>query len=167
MRTHTYTCNKGYAEEYKGREVSWQVPQTVEEAVSSGEFKDEATLVAYAVAQLNIRKGHAIQDATKALVGGEGPDKDSLANPHMTVADMEKVAASTKADGVRQRTGGGSQKVKAQALDTAKQRAAEIASRETDPAKIAMLRELGLLPAEDATATETTAPAKNGAKAKR
>lgn len=162
MRTHTYTCNKGYADEYKGREVSWQVPQTVEEAISSGEFKDEATIVAYATAQLNIRKGHAIQAATK-----EENEDGTLKNPHLSVADMEKIAADTKADGVtRTRSGGGSQKAKAEKLDTAKQKAAEIAARETDPAKLAMLRELGLLPDEPATAS-TTAEAKpaNGRKA--
>lgn len=154
MRTHTYTCNKGYADSYKGREVSWQVPETVEEAISSGEFKDEKTLVAYAVAQLNIRKGHAIQDATKEEKDGK------LVNPSLSVADMEKIAADTKADGVRNaRSGGGSQKAKAEKLDTAKAKAAEIAARETDPAKIAMLRELGLLPAEGDTPTPATTPA--------
>lgn len=169
MRTHTYTCNKGYADEYKGREVSWQVPQTVEEAISSGEFKDEATLVAYAVAQLNIRKGHAIQDATKAVVGGEGPDKDNLANPHMTTADMEKVAADTKADGVRARAAGGSQKAKAEKFESTKAKAREIAARETDPVKLALLRELGMLddePAPAATPAANPAPEKP-AKARR
>lgn len=159
MRTNTYTCNKGYAEEYKGREVSWQVPQSVEEAISSGEFKDEETIVALAVAQLNIRKGHAIMDATKEVIGGEGKDKDSLKFPHMSTADMEKTAADVRADGVRTRSAGGSQKAKAEKLDTAKQKAVEIAAREKDPAKLALLRELGLLP-DEPTAAPAATPAK-------
>lgn len=166
MRTHTYTCNKGYADEYKGREVSWQVPETVEEAIASGEFKDEKTIVRYAVAQLNIRKGHAVQDYTKETITEDGPDKGKLKNPNATTAQLESVAAGIKADGnERTRTGGGSQKVKAAQLDTAKQKAAAIAAT-ADPAKLAVLRELGLLPDDGAAPTTEakTAPAKSAKK---
>src|SRR5436853_1899395 len=98
MRTHTYTCAKGYAEKYKGREVSWPVPESVTEAIESGEFKDEKPLVRYAVAQLNIRKGHAIQDATVATVkDAEGKDTGKLVSPDLSLKDMEKIARDTKA----------------------------------------------------------------------
>jgi hypothetical protein len=166
MRTHTYTCAKGYADQYKGREIKWQVPETMEEAISSGEFKDERTLVRYATAQLNIRKGHAVQDATKETIGGEGPDKDNLKNTNMTTAALETIAAGVKADGTeRTRSGGGSQKVKAEKLDTAKQKAAQIAQT-NDPAKLALLRELGLLD-EEPTAAPAATETKPAAKARR
>jgi hypothetical protein len=140
MRTHTYICKKGYPEKFKGTEIRWQVPQNVAEAISSGQFKDEDTIVAYAVAQLNIRKGHAISDAVNEK------DKDGKAvGLDLTTADLTKIAEDVKADGVRTRTAGGvTQKEAKEKLTTAKTKAAELA-KTADPAKLAMLRELGLL----------------------
>lgn len=140
MRRHTYTCNKGYAEQYKGREVSWDVPETVEEAIKSGEFADEKTLVRYAVAQLNIKKGHAIQDATQ-----EKDKEGKLVNPSMTLADMEKIARDTKATlSERSAPGTGGVKGKAKKFDTTAQKAKQIAENAT-PEKLATLLELGLI----------------------
>lgn len=158
MRTHTYTCNKGYAEKYKGREISWPVPETVQEAVESGEFKDEKALVRYAVAQLNIRKGHAIQAATV-----EQNEDKTLKFPDLSVKDMERIARETRATGDERTRVGGNQKVRAEKFATAKSKAAEIAAT-NDPAKIALLKELGLLdesgqaPAQ-ASGGSTSAPA--------
>lgn len=140
-RRHTYTCDKGYAENYKGREVSWDVPETVEEAVRSGQFEDEKTLVRYATAQLNIKKGHAIQRATVAK------DKEgNLANPNMTLADMEKIAAETVAK-KDERTKGGKAKVEkeqAKKFATAAEKA-KAALETATPEKLATLLELGFI----------------------
>lgn len=158
MRTHTYTCNKGYADKYKNREVSWQVPETVAEAIESGEFKDEKTLVRNAVAQLNIRKGHAIQDATVATVkDAEGKDTGKLINPDLSIRDMEKIARETRATGEERLRAGGNQKVRAEKFATAKQKAAEKAKTAT-PEQLAILRDLGLLD-EAPAATNGEAPA--------
>lgn len=150
MRRHTYTCNKGYAEQYKGREVSWDVPETTSEAIASGEFPDEKTLVRYAVAQLNIKKGHAIQDATVEKVKDDkGKDTDKLANPNLTLADMEKIARETKATATeRAAKGTGGQKAQAKAYATAKDKAKQIAENAT-PEKLATLLELGMISQED------------------
>jgi hypothetical protein len=145
MRRHTYTADKGYAEAYKGREVTWDVPETVEEAIRSGEFEDEATLVRYATAQLNIKKGHAIQRATVAK------DKDgNLANPNMTLADMEKIAADTKAKKDERQKGGKAkvEKENAKKFDTAAQKAKAIAEN-ASPEKLATLLELGFITQEE------------------
>lgn len=145
MRTHTYTCAKGYADQYKGREVSWPVPETVAEAIESGEFKDERTIVRYATAQLNIRKGHAIQDATVATVkDAEGKDTGKLVNSALSIKDMEKIARETRATGDERVRAGGNQKVRAEKYSTTKQKAAERAKNAT-PEQLAILRDLGLL----------------------
>lgn len=161
MRTHTYTAAKGYADKYKKREISWPVPETLAEAIESGEFKDEKTVVRYAVAQLNIRKGHAIAAATIE----ENEDK-TLKFPDLSVKDMERIARETRATGDERIRAGGNQKVRAEKFATAKTRAAEVA-KTADPAKLALLRELGLLdeaaPAA-AVPSATIAPAKQGGK---
>jgi hypothetical protein len=161
MRTHTYTCAKGYADQYKKREVSWPVPETLAEAIESGEFKDEKTLVRYAVAQLNIRKGHAIQAATVE----ENEDK-TLKFPSLSVKDMEKIARETRATGDERVRAGGNQKVRAEKFATTKTKAAEIA-KTADPAKIALLKELGLLDEAPATAAPAAAPAAPAAPSRR
>lgn len=173
MRTHTYTCNKGYAEKYKNREVSWPVPETAAEAIESGEFKDERTLVRYAVAQLNIRKGHAIQDATVATVkDAEGKDTGKLVNADLSLRDMEKIARDTKATGDERVRAGGNQKVRAEKYSTTKQKAAAAAKSAT-PEQLAILRDLGLLdestdngasPAAVAKPAATAQPAKQPAR---
>lgn len=158
MRTHTFKLGKGYAPEYVGREITWQVPQTVEEAIASGEFKDEATLVGYATAQLNIRKGHAVMDATK-----EKGEDDRLANPAMSASAMEAVAAGVKADGIRAKgTGTGGAKVKAAKFEAVASKV-QNSLKDASPEKIALLRELGLLPeGYEAPATATATPARRG-----
>jgi Arc/MetJ-type ribon-helix-helix transcriptional regulator len=153
MRTHTYTCNKGYADKYKKREVQWPVPETIAEAIESGEFKDEKTIVRYAVAQLNIRKGHAIQAATVE----ENEDK-TLKFPDLSTKDMEKIARDTRATGDERVRAGGNQKVRAEKFATAKSKAAEVA-KTADPAKLALLKELGLLDEAPATAAPAAAKA--------
>jgi Arc/MetJ-type ribon-helix-helix transcriptional regulator len=164
MRTHTYTAAKGYAEKYKGREISWPVPESVTEAVESGEFKDEKTLVRYAVAQLNIRKGHAIQAATVETVkDAEGKDTGKLVSPDLSVKDMEKIARETRATGDERIRAGGNQKVRAEKFATAKQKAAERAKNAT-PEQLAILRDLGLL--DEAEATPAAKPAAPAAAAK-
>jgi hypothetical protein len=152
MRTHTYTCAKGYADKYKKREISWPVPETVQEAIESGEFKDERTLVRYAVAQLNIRKGHAIQAATVE----ENEDK-TLKFPDLSVKQMENIARETRATGDERIRAGGNQKVRAEKFATAKTRAAEIA-KTADPAKLALLKELGLVDEAPAASNSAEAP---------
>lgn len=166
MRTHTYTCAKGYAEQYKNREVKWQVPETVAESVASGEFPDEKTLVRYATAQLNIKKGHAIQDATQELAkDAEGKAiAGKLARPNLTLADMEKIAADTKATATeRSAKGTGGQKAQAKQFQTIQDKARKMAETAT-PEKLAMLLELGSI--DQAThdarlaAIKSTEPAK-------
>lgn len=161
MRTHTYTCAKGYAEKYKGREISWPVPESVAEAIESGEFKDEKTLVRYAVAQLNIRKGHAIQAATVETVkDADGKDTGKLVNADLSVKDMEKIARETRATGDERVRAGGNQKVRAEKFATAKTKAAEKIKTAT-PEQIALMRELGLIDEADAAANgaKSAAPA--------
>ena len=168
MRRHTYTCNKGYADQYKGREVSWDVPETMKEAIESGEFPDEKTLVRYAVAQLNIKKGHAIQDATtEKKKDDKGKDTNELANPNLTLADMEKIARETKATATeRAAKGTGGQKAQAKAFATAKEKAKQIAENAT-PEKLATLLELGMISQEEhdaRLAAVGSAPAAGGRK---
>lgn len=146
MRRHTYTCAKGYAESYKGREVSWDVPETAEEGIKSGEFPDEKTIMRYATAQLNIKKGHAVMDATNEQAKGEdGKPTGKLANPNMTLADMEKIARSTIATASdRAAKGTGGQKVQAKKFATAQDKAKQIVENAT-PEKLAVLLEVGLI----------------------
>lgn len=167
MRTHTYTCAKGYADKYKSREISWPVPESVAEAVESGEFKDEKTLVRYAVAQLNIRKGHAIQAATVETVkDAEGKDTGKLVNADLSVKDMEKIARETRATGDERVRAGGNQKVRAEKFATAKTKAAEKIKTAT-PEQIQLMRDLGLIDeAADASANGAKAPATPAAPAR-
>lgn len=163
MRTHTYTAAKGYADKYKKREISWPVPETLAEAVESGEFKDEKTVVRYAVAQLNIRKGHAIQAATVE----ENEDK-TLKFPDLSVKDMEKIARETRATGDERVRAGGNQKVRAEKYATTKSKAIEAAKTAT-PEQIALMKSLGLLDevVPVAPAAAPVAPAKQAQGSKR
>jgi len=135
-RTHTYVCAKGYADKYKGREVKWQSGTTVAESIARGEFPDEETLVYAAQKQLDVRRGHAIQDATQELKkdadGKEIPGQ--LVNPDLSLADMERIAAETVfTKTTRERVPGGGQKVAAQKFTTAKEKvAAKLATATED-----------------------------------
>jgi hypothetical protein len=145
-RTHTYVCNKGYADKYKGREVKWQVGETVAESIERGEFPDEKTLVRAAQAQLNIKRGHAIQAATvEKTKDAEGKETDVLVNPDLSLADMEKIAAETvmTASSVT-RTPGGGQKVAAQKFTSAKEKIAAKLATATEE-QIADWLDLGLI----------------------
>lgn len=161
-RTHTYKCAKGYAPEYQGREVKWEVPTSIDEAVSSGQFENVDTILRYATAQLNIKKGHAIQAATVEQVkDADGKPTGKLANPNMTLAQMEQLAAATVAKASeRTKSGGGSQKDKAKAHETTKAKAKAMAET-ADPVKLAALLELGLISKEEHdTRLAAAAPAK-------
>lgn len=154
MRTHTYTCAKGYADKYKGREVKWQVPETVAEAIESGQFPDEKTIVRYATAQLNIRKGHAIQDATQETTkDAEGKSTGVLVNDNLSLAQMEKIAADVVASATeRTRTGGaGGQKAAATKFTSAQEKAnAKLASATAE--QVADWLDLGIITQEQADA---------------
>jgi hypothetical protein len=153
-RTHTYVCAKGYADKYQGREVKWTVLEDVATAISSGDFPDEKTLVRYAYAQLNIRKGHAIMDATKETKkDAEGKDTGELVNPDLSLAEMEKIAATTVASAnERTRTGGaGGQKVAAQKFTSAKEKIAAKLATATEE-QLAEWLDLDLITEEQANA---------------
>jgi len=127
IRTHTYVCAKGYAEEYKGRNVKWQSGKTLAAALARGEFPDEATLVYAAQKQLDVKRGHAIQAATVEVTkDAEGKDTTTLANPNLSLAAMEKIAAETvfTAPTRTRIAGGGGQKVAAQKFTSAQEKIA-------------------------------------------
>ncbi len=125
VRNHVYVCNKGYADQYKGREVKWQSGKLVADSLARGEFPDEATLVYAAQKQLDVKRGHAIQAATVEVTkDAEGNDTTTLANPNLSLADMERIAASTVFTApTRTRTAGaGGQKVAAQKFTGAQEK---------------------------------------------
>lgn len=145
MRTHSYKLNKGYSEAYKGQVVTWDVPSTtVAECVASGAFESEEAVVREAVNQLNIKRGHAIQAATVELVkDADGKDTTQLANPSLTIADMEKIAKSvTVKTASRARSAGGSVKEKAEKFATSQTKAKELAAT-ASPETLAALKALG------------------------
>lgn len=150
MRRHTYKLNKGYADEYKGREISWDVPTTMKEAIEGGFFDSEETVVRQAVNQLNISRGHAIQAATvEQTKDAEGKPTGKLANPNLTTAAMEQIALAVvakKSD--RQRGVGGAAKDRAKKYDTTATKAKEIAAT-ASPERLATLLELGLISQEE------------------
>lgn len=152
MRTHTYTMNKGYDAPHKGQSLNWEVPVNLSEAIPKF-FKDEATLVRTAVAQLNIKKGHAVQAASV-----ERPDKDGKGDDgsKLSIADLTKIASETMMDTEIRERGTGSQKENAKIGASAKQKAAELAKNAT-PAELALLRKLGLAP-EEAPTPEVAKP---------
>lgn len=144
MRTHIYIPKKGYADQYKGLKITWDVPETIEEAISSGQFPDEKTIVRKAVNQLNIERGHAIQRATVEKVkDADGKETAELANPNLTVAQMEAIARSVNASAtVRGRSAGGSVKERAEKFATSQQKAKELAAT-ASPETLAALAALG------------------------
>lgn len=161
-KTHTYVCKKGYAPEYKGREVRWQYWTTPEEAIQNGAFDSIETIMRYANAQLNIKKGHAVQAATVEKVkDADGKPTDKLANPSMTQSAMEALAAgvSAKATERTRGSGGGKQKDRAKAFDTAKDKAKAMAETAT-PDQLAALLSLGFITQEEHDAK--LAAARNG-----
>ncbi len=143
MRTHVYTMNKGYDAPHKGQSLSWEVPVNLSEAIPTY-FKDEATLVRTAVAQLNIKKGHAVQAASVERPDKEGKGTDGST---LTIADLTKIATDTMMDTEIRERGVGNQKENAKLGATAKQKAAEL-SKNATPAEMALLRKLGLAPEE-------------------
>ena len=155
MRTHEYKIGKGYPAELKDTIVTWPLPTTIQEAISGGFFKDESVLLHRACANLNVDKGHAIQDyVLERVEKNEGLP---------TVAEMAKVAAETNADGEVRRRGTGGQKAKAQAFTNVTSKAAERwASASAEQRRF--LVEIGMFN-EDGTPVTPAAEAKqNGAK---
>lgn len=152
VRTHTYVCAKGYADQYKGREVKWQSGTTVAESIARGEFPDEETLVYAAQKQLDVKRGHAIQAATvEVKKDAEGKDTTELVNPNLSLADMEKIAAETVFTApTRTRTAGaGGQKVAASKFTSAKEKvAAKLASATAE--QVAEWLDLDLITQEQA-----------------
>lgn len=125
IRRHIYVCAKGYAEQYKGREVKWESGTDVASSLARGEFPDEATLVYAAQKQLDVKRGHAIQAATvEVKKDAEGNDTTELANPTLSLADMERIAAATVFTApTRTRTAGaGGQKAAAQKFTGAQEK---------------------------------------------
>lgn len=83
MRTHEYEAKKGYeGTALYGQTLTWSVPQTMAEALGPNPdrpdgqpfFLSENDVVALAVAQLNIKKGHAVA----ALVGEDVKDEKRI-----------------------------------------------------------------------------------------
>lgn len=64
MREHTYEVAKGnqVKPEHVGKKVSWLKAETVQEAISSGHFENEAALVAAAEQQRDIAVREDIRD---------------------------------------------------------------------------------------------------------
>lgn len=161
MRNHTYTFGKGYADSFKGQAISWPVGEIVgtptqaqidtaglSELVGEGKsFDSIQTLANYANAQLNIKKGHAVQDATK-----EVPTKDESGKTvgrdgsKLTLADLSQIALAIRATKSERVKGEGSVKGRAEKLDTAKKVAAEKA-KSYSPEQLKVLADLGMLPA--------------------
>lgn len=91
--TKSFKMQKGYeGTALHGQTVTWSVPTTVQEALAAGPdtngkpyFESEAALVATAVAQLNIKKGHAISGKLESLKEGET----------LSLADAEQIARVT------------------------------------------------------------------------
>lgn len=154
VRNHVYVCAKGYADKYKGREVKWQSGKLVADSIARGEFPDEATLVYAAQKQLDVKRGHAIQAATvEVLKDAEGKDTTTLANPDLSLADMERIAASTVFTApTRTRTAGaGGQKVAAQKFTSAQEKInAKLPTATED--NVAEWLEFGLITDEQAAA---------------
>ena len=119
---HTYNFReKGYkGTAVVGQNIQWTRPSSIAEALKPGPdtngqpyFADEQTLLDYAVAQLNIRKGHAVQAA--AL--GKNKDEEGNAIPAVTdLAGLAKIGQSTVAERLTRRTGQPSQKDRAEKL---------------------------------------------------
>lgn len=161
MRNHTYTFGKGYADSFKGQAISWPVGEIVgtptqaqidaaglSELVGEGKpFDSIQTFANYANAQLNIKKGHAVQDATK-----EVPTKDENGKTvgrdgsKLTLADLSKIALEVRGTKSERARGEGSVKARAEKHETAKKVAAEKA-KTYSPEQLKVLADLGMLPA--------------------
>lgn len=103
-RTHEYTPQKGYeGTPIHGQKLTWTVPTSIQEALRPGPdtdgqpyFADEATLLAAAVNQLNILKGHTVQKATKPSKTKDEDGNEVTQEPEIrTRADAERIGRAT------------------------------------------------------------------------
>lgn len=124
ISSHEYTMKKGYEKSpLHGKTVTWTKPSTLAEATAPGTdtngkpyFPDEAAVVAAAVAQLNIKKGHAI----KAALEPTGKPGEEGYEPGITTLDeATKIGRETVAS-TKTRTRGAGAVVKAAATKQAK-----------------------------------------------
>lgn len=117
MRTHTFKTSKSFPESLREQTISWDVPENVKEALDAtigpdGKpyFADEATLVRYAVAQLNIKKGHGAATFADKLATDE---KD----PRIpSVEEVQNIARGIIAEPVRERSAAGEGKTSTKEL---------------------------------------------------
>lgn len=141
MRTHEYEMDKGYPDSHKGQTVTWNVPVTVDEAISGGFFKDAETLVRVAVAQLNIKRGHAVN---KRVLDEKAPADQK------TIAALSEYAATINyTEDLRERGKGTESKAAKKVIE--KQRAALTEDRlaKLNPAGLDTMVEMGLLTVEE------------------
>lgn len=99
MRQHTYTLAKGYEKSALHKStVTWPVPDTIAEALAPNPdnaegkpfFPSEQAILAAAVAQMNIRKGHGLN--AEVLAALEGDAEKGVAARDLSGAEAEKIA---------------------------------------------------------------------------
>ena len=149
-RQKEFTFKKGYEKSgLKGQKVTWTNGLNVAEALAPNathpeqkpDFPSEEVLVAYAYAQLDIRRGHAVKAELDAAM--EGDAEKNVAPRDLTLEEAEKIARSTTAGTkIRGRSGVGAAAKQVAAMAKAESLAGH------DAEKLAALRTLGLITQE-------------------
>lgn len=169
-RTHTYTAKKGYeGTPLFEKDVTWTAPTSIAEALKPGPdtngqpyFADEATLVAAAVNQLNILKGHTIQKGTKPSKSKDDAGNEVTVAPTVkSVADAERVGRETVMRPSTRKRGENVKAVATKAREVSSKVSQGLPTFSAD--KIAFLVELGQLSQADADAEMARRAAEKGA----
>ena len=150
-RIKEFTFKKGYEKSgLSGQKVTWQNGTTIEEALGPNpthpeqkpDFPSIESLLAYAYAQLDIRRGHAVKAELDAALEGDAEKK--IAPRDLTLAEAEEIARKTTAGSTIRRagTGAAAAKKKLDALTGGN------ALAQHDEEKLGALVTLGLITAE-------------------
>jgi len=150
MRNHNYKMAKGYKAPFLNQIVSWQVPETLEEAVGEGKMFDTVeTLIRRAVGAVNIDRGHKIREAVderpKTVEKDGKKVTEGRDGSKLTLADLATIAQTVNAKATDRVRGEGSAKKRAEKFDTIRSKAAEKAKNYT-PEQLRVLADLGLAP---------------------
>ena len=162
VKTHTYEFAKGSLPEFEGKTITWETYSTPEEAIKAGEYDSMDTIMRYANAQLNIKKGHAAQRFTK-----QKPKKNEdgtitgIDGSKAPLAEVAKIARGTVATATERTRDGISQKDAAKKFKTAQQTIRAKAAT-LSPETLAELKAAGFDVGDVAPATSAAPTGKGG-----
>jgi hypothetical protein len=162
-KTHIYKFEKGSTEKTMGQEITWPVYTTPEEAIKAGAFDSMDTIMRYANAQLNIKKGHAAQRASKQKIKkNEDGTTSGVDGSTLSLAALADVARKTVATATERTRDGLSQKEAAKRARTLQKNIQE-KKASLSPETIAELRAAGF-DVGDVAPASSAAPTKGRGK---